>query len=137
MRHAAKLLAWLDWMEYRDCRLIPPAKIYLDGRTKAVAAGLNPPLPIGDAKHDLLTLRQWCNEQIDGKPEKTAANVAAGDDSENADIPTFNIKTGLLRIGDTAYTPTSSERHVLRVLVQQQSATLTDLQPANARPDKS
>ncbi len=144
----AKLLAWLDWMEYRDCRLIPPAKIYLDGRTKAIAAGLNPPHPIGDAKHDLLTLRQWCKAQLaEEKPagapqaavgalQPQAGQNGAGDDSENRDTPTFNIKTGLLTIGGNHYTPTSSERHVLRVLVQQQSATLTELQQANARPDK-
>lgn len=71
------------------------------------------------------------------KPDATPTGRHGGcDDLKNKDVPTFNMKTGLLKIRGNAYTATRSERHVLRVLVERQSATLTELQQANGRPDK-
>ena len=79
---------------------------------------------------------KWEGEILADGIEREADRIDRGGKPEKSDIPTFNMKTGLLRIGGNAYTPTSSERHVLRVLVQQQSATLTELQQAANRPDK-
>jgi hypothetical protein len=59
-----------------------------------------------------------------------------GKSKQPANVPTFNIKTGVLTIGEIAYTPTTSERHVLRVLVERQTATLPELEQAAARPDR-
>jgi hypothetical protein len=53
-----------------------------------------------------------------------------------SNAPTFNLKTGVLTIGGNAYTATTSERHVLRVLVERQTATLSELQQAAGRPDR-
>jgi hypothetical protein len=66
-----KLLEWLLWQDVSGTRTA--AKVYLNARTKAVDGGLNPPLPTGDAAHDLLTLQQWCQQQAGGKPAAAPA----------------------------------------------------------------
>ena len=61
-----KILVWLEW---EDCARRDPAKVYLGARKKAIEGGLNPPLPTGNDEHDLLTLRQWCQQQASGAQE--------------------------------------------------------------------
>jgi hypothetical protein len=42
--------------------------LYLEARTKAIEASLNPPLNTGDVENDLLTLRQWAGSQKPANP---------------------------------------------------------------------
>jgi hypothetical protein len=74
-----------------------------------------------------LTWTHWF-ERLGGK------TPAGGKRPSN--VPTFNLKTGVLTMGGNAYTATSSERHVLRVLVERQTATLPELEQAAKRPDR-
>jgi hypothetical protein len=81
-----KILVWLLWQDAGGTRTA--AEIYLDTRAKAIDGGLNPPLPTGNAEHDLLTLRQWCQQQAGGKPGEAppVGEQDAGKRDEAAEI---------------------------------------------------